>query len=263
VNLPERAPTAGDALLAQLPIGAEIVVEIDLARLRANTVVGPVASEVFAAPPAIEGAPAAPSLDGASAVAFGAYNIGTPAASTITVVAGGKRPPEALDLGDERWALALEGEVAALLATDAGGPSAAGDAALQTARAWAMPAQADGASLRVAAVLSPEARAGMGEILGVAAAPAVVSVWGDVADDLAIIVRMADKPHGKSPAWLPGVARALTRTASLPPVNALGLSRPILDADVRREKSGVTITMIVAPGRLRRAVDRWRNQEPT
>lgn len=259
VNLPERAATAGDALLAQLPIGAEIVVEVDLARLRANPVVGAVASEIFTAPPAIEGAPAA-SLDDASAVAFGAYNIGTPAASTITIVAGGTRPPEAIDLGDGRWALALEGETPALLETDAGGPSAAGDVALMTARAWAMPPAAEGASLRVAATLSSDARASLAEALGVESAPAVVSVWGDVADDLAVIVRMADKPHGKKPTWLPGVARTVARAAALPQVNALGLSPPLTEADIRREKSGVTLTVIVAPGRLRRAVDRWRAQ---
>jgi hypothetical protein len=262
VNLPERAPTAGDALLAQLPIGADIVVELDLARLRANAVVGPVATEVFALPPPVPGGPPVPGapLDGAAAVAFGAYNVGTPAASTITVVAGGQRPPEGIDLGEGRWALALEGETAALLETDAGGPSVAGDAALQTARAWAMPPAADGASLRVAARLSTDARAGLAEGLGIESAPAVVSVWADVADDLAVIVKLADQPHGKSPKWLPGVARSLARASALPQINALGLSRPITDAEIRRERSGVTITIIVAPGRLRRAVDRWREQ---
>jgi hypothetical protein len=260
VNLPERAVTAGDALLTQLPYGAEIVVEVDLARLRANPVVGAIASEMLAAgTPAVAaaGVPAAP-LDGATAVAFGAYNIGTPAASTITVVAGGTRPPEGIDLGEDRWALAVEGDTAAILVTDAGGPSVASDGALQTARAWAMPAAAEGASLRIAARLSSDARAGLAQALGVEAAPAVVSVWGDVADDLAVVVKLADHPHGKSPKWLPGLARTLTRAAALPQVNGLGLSPPITDAEIRREPSGVTVTVIVAPGRLRRAVDRWR-----
>ena len=260
VNLPERAATAGDALLAQLPIGAEIVVELDLARLRANPVVGALAADVFAGAPEVPGGAPAPTLDDAVAVAFGAYNVGTPAASTITVVAGGTPPPEAIELGDDRWALALEGDTAAILATDAGSPSAAGDAALQTARAWAMPAAAEGASLRVAARLGDDARAGLAQVLGIETAPAVVSVWGDVADDLAVIVRLADRPHGKKPAWLPGVARSLARAAALPQVNALGLSRPLHDAEIRREQTGVTVTLIVAPGRLRRAVDRWRAQ---
>ncbi|HUQ07824.1 MAG TPA: hypothetical protein VM261_35260 [Kofleriaceae bacterium] len=249
--------TAGDALLSQLPYGAEIVVEVDLARLRANPVVGALASEALAGEAPVPGGPAAP-LDGASAVAFGAYNIGTPAASTITVVAGGTRPPEGIDLGDGRWALSVEGDTAAILATDAGGPSVTSDGALQTARAWAMPAAADGASLRIAARLGADARAGLADVLGIESAPAVVSVWGDVADDLAVIVKLADQPHGKKPAWLPGLARTLTRAAALPQVNGLGLSRPITDAEIRREKSGVTVTVIVAPGRLRRAVDRWR-----
>jgi hypothetical protein len=258
VNVPERATTAGDALLAQLPAGAEILVEIDLARLRGNPIVGEVAKELLHAPPAFVGAPAAP-LEDATAVALAAYNVGTPAASTITIVAGGTRPPEALDLGDDRWALAAEGDTAVLLATDAGGPSVAGDAALLTARAWAMPPAADGASLRVAARLSADARAGLAESFGLASAPATISVWGDVADDLAIIARFADaKPSKKKPPWLPELARVLTQVAANPSVNALGLSAPINDADVQREKSGVTITILVAPGRLRRAVERYR-----
>lgn len=263
VNLPERSVTAGDALLAQLPYGAQIVVEVDLARLRANPVVGEVATATLAGEAPVPGGPAAP-LDGASAVVFGAYHVGTPAASTITVVAGGTRPAEALDLGDDRWALAVEGDTAAILATDAGGPSVTGDGALQTARAWAMPAAAEGASLRVSARLDADARAGLAEVLGIERAPAVVSVWGDVADDLAVIVKLADQPHGKKPAWLPGLARMLTRAAALPQVNALGLTPPITEAEIRRERAGVTVTVIVAPGRLRRAVDRWRrhSEEP-
>ncbi len=84
--IPERALTVGDALLTSLPAGAEILVELDLARLRANPIIGGIATDLLAAPPAIAGAPEAP-IDGATAVALAAYRVGTPAATTITVVA--------------------------------------------------------------------------------------------------------------------------------------------------------------------------------
>src|SRR5688572_33002013 len=42
----ERPATAGTPLLALLPAGADVVVELDLARLRANPTVGPVLAAV-------------------------------------------------------------------------------------------------------------------------------------------------------------------------------------------------------------------------
>ncbi len=259
--IPERALTVGDALLTSLPAGAEILVELDLARLRANPIIGGIATDLLAAPPAIAGAPEAP-IDGATAVALAAYRVGTPAATTITVVAGGTRPSEAVDLGDGRWALALEGDVADLLATAGGAPSIASDAALMTVRAWAMPPAAEAASLRVAAHLTPEARTALADAHALDAAPAVVSVWGDVVDDLALVVRLADQPHRARPVWAPALGRLLARAAADPALGALGLQRPIAEAEIRREKTGVTVTVLVAPGRLRRAVERWHSHRP-
>ncbi|HLL21251.1 MAG TPA: hypothetical protein VK427_03920, partial [Kofleriaceae bacterium] len=48
--LPE-AKTVSDRIVNLLPPGAQIVVEIDLARLRANPVVGETFTKVLAAPP--------------------------------------------------------------------------------------------------------------------------------------------------------------------------------------------------------------------
>lgn len=263
VDVPARAATAGEALLARLPPGAELVVEIDLARLRANPVVGAVATAVLASPPALGelgelGAPgAAAPLDGARALVLAAYRVGTPEATTLTVVEGGRRPAGAIELGDERWALVEEGAVAALLATD-GGPGLEIDRELLALRAWAMPAAADGASLRVTARLSPAARAALAAALGVDAAPATLSVWGDVADDLAVIARLADAPPAPRPRWLPALVRLRDRAAAAAAVTALGLGPPIAAADIRRDDGGVRVAVVVSPGRLRRAVARWR-----
>ena len=39
--VPVTRPTAGSPLLAHIPAGADVVAELDLARLRANPIVGP------------------------------------------------------------------------------------------------------------------------------------------------------------------------------------------------------------------------------
>ncbi len=262
VLVPERTATAGDALLAQLPAGAELLIEIDLARLRANPVVGTVATELLVAPPELVVAAAAP-LGDASALAMAAYRVGTPDATTITVVVGGERPAEAIDLGGDRWALSVEGDVAAVLAANDGGPSLAGDDRLLAVRAWAMPAAADAASLRLTARLPTAARAQLAAALGIAAAPAVVSVWGDVADDLAVVVRLADEPAGDrrpEPPWLPAIGVLRDRVAADAALAALGLARPIAGAEIHRDDDGVRVAILIAPGRLRRAVERWRIQ---
>src|SRR5580765_6120790 len=86
-------PLAGtERVLALLPEGAQLVVEIDLARLRANTVVGDVATRALAQlgadtklpglPVAVAGSP----LAGADAVVLAAYGVGTDHAGTLTVL---------------------------------------------------------------------------------------------------------------------------------------------------------------------------------
>ncbi|MBE7451559.1 MAG: hypothetical protein HS111_22495 [Kofleriaceae bacterium] len=41
-------------------------------------------------------------------------------------------------------------------------------------------------------------------------------------------------------------------------MTALGLGPPIAAADIRRDDDGVRVAVVVSPGRLRRAVERWR-----
>lgn len=258
--IPERSATAGDALLDVLPPGAEVVLEVDLARLRDNAVVGELARAHLVEPPGLPGASGA-SLGGADAVVLAAYRVGTPAATTMTVVRGGSPPAEAIELGEARWAMVAEGDVAAVLDASGDGDDLAADAAFLATRAWAMPSAAEGAALRLTARLPPVARTALADALGVEAAPASLSLWGDVVDDLAVIVRMSDdasRPRaGAAPPWLPAVTALRDRLAAVPEVGALGLARPIADADIRRDDGGVRVTVVIAPGRLRRAVDRW------
>ncbi|MCB9562763.1 MAG: hypothetical protein H6708_20370 [Kofleriaceae bacterium] len=98
-------------------------------------------------------------------------------------------------------ALAPPDWVAWLAAAAAGDvATAAGDDALRALRAAAMPARADGAALRVTARLGFDARISLAGLVGVEVAPAAVSVWGDVADDLAVVAVLDGEDAGAADA---------------------------------------------------------------
>ncbi|MEZ4402249.1 MAG: hypothetical protein R3B06_19650 [Kofleriaceae bacterium] len=253
--VPFRAATVGDALLARLPRGADLVAELDLARLRANPTVGAAVAALVDGAVAPAGLPSGAEatgalLRGAAAVALAAYRVGTPAASTVTVVRGGARPAQALALGDDVWALADEGMTAAVLGA-AGGPQVLDDRALALIRAAPMPAGADGAAIRVAARLDADGAAAVGAALGLAIRPRAIAAWLDVADDLAVVV------------WLDGVSPAAAtalrdRLAALAPVRALGLGPAVAQAQISAHAGAVTATVVIGPRRLARAVARWQ-----
>jgi hypothetical protein len=262
IAVPTRATTAGDVLLARLPPGAAIVLEVDVARLRANPAVGPLVGALVARPPAPEAAaPAALAaltdapLAGARAIVLAAYAVGTPAASTITIVDGDGAPPQATPLAGGVYALAAEGDVARVLAVAGGGASLAADRELAALRALAMPAAAEGAAARLTARLDRPARKALADVLGTADAPPVVSAWLDVADDLALVAWVGGEPRR----WAPLLERVRDRAAVVALVAALGLGPPVAAAVVRRERAAARLTLVVAPARLRRVVERARD----
>src|SRR5437868_11983325 len=162
-----------------LPQGAQVVIEVDLARLRANPVVGAVVTRALADPDAGETseAPAAAWLRGAlrgaapesplvaaDQLVLAAYGVGTAQAATLTLlaaprdIAGAARvaegvyalgPPEWIDQAEQRVAMAGAG---------AAGFAIRAAPELLALRAHAMPAEAPGASLRMTAQLSFDAR---------------------------------------------------------------------------------------------------------
>lgn len=244
---PVRAGTVGDAILARAPAGADWCLELDLARLRANPTVGAaVTALVDGDAPAL---PSAVTARGADAVVLVGYRTGTAEAHTITFVRGGTRPAEAVRLDGELWAVTDEGQTAALLAV-APGRSAVDDLALMAVRAEAMPAAADGASVRLAARLDGEASAGLGELLELGA-PRAVSAWLDVADDLAAIVVLEGGDGAALGRWR-------DRLAALTEVRALGLAPALADARLERAGAVTRATVVVGPRRLARAVERWQ-----
>ena len=270
------APVApADRILAMLPQGAQVVVELDLARLRANPVVGEVVTRALAAGMPLPGAAAVDAADAADAagsllaaadvVVLAAYGVGTASAATVTVLAG-KQPVAGAAkiaggfhaLGPDAWTAQLA-ERAAMLEAD--GLIRAQPELLEL-RDRAMPAKAPGASLRVTARLPFDARIALARQTGLEAAPAQLSIWGDVADDLAIVVEAdaadpGDRRARRAAARLEAALRgALASLAAEPIVRALGLPRSLDGAKLAVRGTWVRAVIAIGPSHLQRVAAR-------
>lgn len=265
---PTPAPDKpADRILAMLPQGAQLVVELDLARLRANPVIGEVVTRALAAGVPLPGAAqgqAAP-LAGADVVVLAAYGVGTASAATITLlaskqaIAGAARVGEGVyALGPEDWT-AQVAQRAALL--EASGLVRAQPELLEL-RDRAMPRGAPGASLRITARLPFDARIALARQTGLEAAPAQLSIWGDVVDDLAVIVE-ADAADPGDRGGRQAVARlaaaiqgGLASLAAEPIVQALGLPRSLDGAKLVVRGTWVRAVIVVGPEHLKRVAAR-------
>ena len=268
------APTVSERMLAMLPQGAQVIIEVDLARLRANPVVGAVVTRALAERTAelAAGVPASP-LAAADQVVLAAYGVGTAQAATLTVlaapneIAGATKladgfyavgPPDWVDMAQQRVALASTGEAKFAL-------SAAPE--MLALRRHATPDKAPGASLRLTARLSFDARIALARQTGLDAAPAQVSAWADVADDLALIVdcdaadpgdakidarRKADAPK-RLEATLRG---AIAAVSEQPAVRLLGLPSSLAGAKLVTRGSWVRAIIAIGPAHLQRILDR-------
>lgn len=282
---PERVhpATGADRILPLLPDGAQVIVELDLARLRANPVIGAVATRALAQvggdrhvpglPFAVSGSP----LAAADQVVLASYGVGTPQAATIVVLAtkaevpgGVKIAPDLVALGPDTWV----GQLATRAAIAQQSPLVAPEALLQL-RDHAMPAGATGAVIRVTARLTFDARIAIARDTGLDAPPAQLSLWGDVADDLAIVVDAdADDPGDRSESGPlhsgPGAragkdaARRLAATvraelellAGAPTVRALGVPYSLEGARLIAQGTWVRAIIAIGPRHLARAAQR-------
>lgn len=265
--------TVIERMLAMLPQGAQVVVEIDLARLRANPVVGAVVTRALAERtqdlPA--GVPASP-LAASDQVVLAAYGVGTAQAATLTVLAAphdltgttklsdgfyAVGPPDWVDQAQQRVALATTGEAKFAL-------TAAPE--LLELRQHAMPAKAPGASLRITVRLPFDARVALARQTGLDAAPAQLSAWGDIVDDLALIVdcdaadpgnRTAGKRSSDAPKRLEATLRgALAAVSEEPMVRLLGLPSSFVGAKLVVHGSWVRTIIAIGPAHLRRVAER-------
>lgn len=270
-----RAPTPGEEVLALLPDGAQVIVELDLARLKANATVGETAKQALGAFGADSHVPGLPltvmgsPLASADRVVLAAYGVGTAQAATLTVlttktdVPGGVRiSPELVALGPEDWV----GQLEARAAIAAQHPLAVPDAVLRL-RDHAMPQGATGAVVRITARLPFDARVALARMTNVDAAPAQLSLWCDVADDLAIVVDAdAVDPGDRDPKAAKDSARRLAHTirgvlgalADTPAIRALGVPTSLADARLVTEGSWVRTIVDVGPRHLARVAERAR-----
>jgi len=303
---PPAPPPAGtERLLAMLPQGAQIVVEVDLARLRGNPVIGAVVSRTLTEPagPAAGATPAAAWLRGvlhgpppagaaqppaptesplavADQVVLAAYGVGTADAATLTLLAAPREvpgatriadgayavgPPEWVEQAEQRVALATTGEARFAI-------QAAPE--LLALRGHAMPAAAPGAALRITARLAFDARIALARQTGIDTPPAQLSAWGDVADDVALVIDCDAADPGSAPAGrttgasaggrrgdptrrLAGSLRALLDTiADQPTIRALGLPPSLTGARVIARGTWVRAIIAVGPEHLRRVAER-------
>jgi hypothetical protein len=264
-----RVSTGADHVLALLPEGAQLIVEVDLARLRANPVVGDLATKALAQlgadaklpglPLAVQGSP----LANAEQVVMAAYGVGTAQAATLTILktkdnlADSTRiAPDLVAIGPDDWV----GQLEARAAIDAQHPLAVPEDLLRL-RDHAMPQGATGAVIRVTARLPFDARIAFARQTGLDAAPAQLSIWGDVADDLAIVID-ADASDGKDKDAARRLAHTLRGTlgaiAEEPTVRALGVPTSLTDARLVTQGTWVRAVMAVGPRHLARAVERAR-----
>jgi hypothetical protein len=281
------ATSVRDWMTAVLPEGAQIVVEVDLARLRANPAIGDVATHLLDSldtethvpgfPAVVAGSP----LAKAGSLVLAAYGVGTRDAATLLVlatssdVAGAVRitkdlvvlgPPDWADQVAQRAAIAglapdvpapLGGKLPIVLAAE-----------LERLRDHAMPAKAPGAVLRISARLPFDARIAFARMTGLEAAPARLSVWADVVDDAAVIIDAdaADPGEKNVKAARAQVTASLKRMLAAialdPAIRGIGLGNQIAGARFIEQGTWVRAIIEVAPRPLARAAQRARAMLP-
>jgi hypothetical protein len=252
--------TATDRILTLLPDGAQLVIEVDLARLRANPVVGPLVVKALG-PSGIE---RFAGFADADTVVLASYGLGTSDAATITLMSaradikGTTKVADGIYAhGPGEWISQVKARAAIARTSTLTPPKD-----LLELRGRAMPEGAPGASLRISARLGFDARIALARITGVESAPAQLSVWADVADDFAIVVDAdATDPGEKKPKQslkrMTAVLQAALHTlASDPTMRLLGLPSSLSDAKVVQRGMWVRAILAIGPRHLQRVVER-------
>jgi hypothetical protein len=267
IEVPSRAATAGDRALRYLPAGADLLIEVDLARLRGNAVVGAVVTRWLAGVSAPEAGSEvvadlarAPLLT-AELVVLAAYGVGSEEAATATLVLGPGEVAGAVRLADGVAVLAPPPLARRCEAATAGAePSLVTDRELLVLRTDAMPDKAEGATVRAAGRLDFDARVALAAATGASAAPRALSVWADVVDDAALIAVIDGADGDKKGEGGARLAAALERLRDqlleLEAVRATGLGPAVHRIAVERTGDRVRVVALVGPQRLRRAADR-------
>jgi hypothetical protein len=256
-----RAATAGDQTLAWAPAGAELAVELDLARVRDNPVVGALYAAAVAG---VDGA-ARLGLDydlarHAELVVIYGYHVGTAAARALIFLRGDAIPdPGAAGVRiDERTvALAPPELLAAANAARAGrAESVAGNPPFLRLRDAAMPERAGAAALRVTLRLPFDGRVGLARLLELDAVPVAMSVWADVVDDVALVAVMSGDEETTARDLAAAAVRGRERLATASWATARGLAALARKVEVKVGAREVRVVFILGPQTLERVVRR-------
>jgi hypothetical protein len=260
VDVPPRARTAGDELMRLAPSGAALIAELDIARLRANEVVGPAVMALAAIDiSASELGVGFNVVRAADAIVIASYAVGANDATSLTLLRG---PGVAeLEVGplitDDTRAIGPEYLVARATKLVAGtGKSVADDSALLRVRTFAMPEQATGAALRVTARLDFEARLALSGRFELDTVPVSLSVWGDVADDLAIVGMMAADDEDEAVDLVRSFAVWRDRVSNDRWVRSRMLHFVLRDITVERRGQSARAVLLIGPRRLERLVEK-------
>jgi hypothetical protein len=255
-----RPETIADRMLALLPQGAQLVIEVDLARLRANSVVGPFVVKALG-PGGID---RLAGFADADQVTFAAYGLGTAQAATVTLMTA-KQPLEGTTkiadgiyaVGPTDWVAQVESRAAIERSSPLSAPKE-----LLELRDHAMPPKAAGSALRITAKLSFDARVALARLSGIESAPAALSVWADVADDFGIVIDAegtdpGEKKPDKALARMKGIVDgAIRQLAKDPTVIAVGLPGALEQAKVVTRGTWVRAIIAIGPRHLERVVQR-------
>ena len=244
---PESTFGAPD-LVAMVPPEAEWVLELDLARVRANAAVG---NTVLTFAEATDGRARAalglnPLLDADHAVI--ASFPGTEGPAILFLFRGEKitaapARPDAVAIDAHTVAIGPEGPRQAARAAAAGKrASIFDDADFNDLRDAVIPSGAPGASVRLTARLPFGRRIAVASQLDLDEAPARLSVWGDVADDLVIIMR-ADAER-------PDAARRLAESSEKKLAEVVRVILPGGRVQVKPERTLVRVIVEVGPRAL-------------
>jgi hypothetical protein len=249
--MPVRATTAGQGLLASAPMGADMLLELDLKRLRNNPVVGSLLASV-ASPNNSE---TVDLLRQAEVALLCVYDIGGVPKQLVILRSDEESLSGAVPLGEKLFAV---GD-AKLLAKAAGiqGPkeSMLADLELLRLRDQVMPAEAKDAALRVSLRLDFDARVAIASKIQISDVPISVAVWGDVVDDMALIAHLGSDEVEDGPRLERAILGFRRRVAAHGFARGLGLSTPIREAQVTRVDKMVRVLVLLGPKRLQYVVN--------
>ncbi len=256
--VPQRATTAGDALLSSVPVGADLLLEIDLARLRNNTVIGKILDSV--APP--EALAEGDLLRDASTVLVCVYGVGDGAKQLIILQARvGVELTQAAAIGGGRFAVGDPSLVARAVALGGGnGASMLEDDEFLRLRSAVMPAEAKWAAVRAVARLDFDARVAVASKVRMSEVPVSLALWGDVVDDLAIVVHVFGEESSSHERLHHALVSLRARIAKNPYIRFLGLTTPLTSSRITRTDTRVQLVFVLSPKRLAQLTERLMSQ---